>query len=228
MIQDSNTNRIIIVKSICIFFGVLLLIFSSYLQINAEIAAYNQEKINTWRVEVPIDFSNQNTYKKSFEPITTTGNFTKFIIQGPVTEEFQSYNRTGDYVSPEDTKNILSGRTFKISWSILDGEKELKKGTFIPLDVNAWVYEDYVHYQATDHFGYPQLETGHEYSLVVKIEQTDEEASELKPTIILRTAGSFKPGGFARHARKYNIAFFIMGIILIICATSKRSFIKRK
>jgi hypothetical protein len=212
--------------------GLLLIVVTISLLTSVYMGVWRQEQINKWSVEIPLDMSRTNTYVKSFTPATPYYLcYALFSMRGPVTDKLADYRSvSGGNVPDELIRNIFSQMPFKISWSILDGEKEICSGVFLSTDINAWVYPNYVYY-SYGHYtikGNSNLEPDKKYSFIGNVEQSCEPLNQLNPKLEFRRGASFKASGAAIIASLIIIPWFIFGIALLRTAVIKNLLEKKK
>lgn len=205
--------------------GIILIVSSIACQLLVTIYAWRQERINKWSLEIPLDMSRTNTYKKSFTPATPYYLcFARFKMRGPVTEEFADYRSvSGGNVPDELIRNIFSQMPFEVSWSLLDGEQKICSGVFLSSDICAWVYPTYVYYTYSSYTqkGSGNLEPHKEYSFIGNVEQPCEALNGLNPILELRREASYKARGAAIRTLSRSVPAFLLGGILLLVGTVK-------
>jgi hypothetical protein len=169
---------------------------------------------------VPLDMSSTYTYAKYFTPKTQYyGCHAKFTMRGPVTEQFADYRSIGGGNVPDDlTRNIFSQMPFKVSWQILDGEKDICSGVFLSSDINVWVYPTYVLYTYSRYSqkGPGNLEPSREYLFIGNVEMPCESLNRLNPTLEFRSEAKNMLRAIAKRTLIMSVPAFLLGVILLI------------
>jgi hypothetical protein len=168
------------------------------------------------------------TYKKSFTPVTPYYScFARFSMRGPVTEQFADYRSIGGGNVPDDLiRNTFSQMPFKVSWQLLNGEKEICSGVFLSSDINAWVYPTYVLYTYSSYTqkGLGNLEPFREYSFIGNVEQPCGDLNELNPKLEFRREASYKHRGIAIRTLFMNVPACILGVFLFYLGHDKKKY----
>ena len=164
--------------------------------------------------------SKTNTYKKSVTPATPYYScFARFSMRGPVTEQFADYRSIAGGNVPDDLiRNIFSQMPFKVSWQVLDGEKEICSGVFLSSDINVWVYPTYVLYTYSRYSqkGTGNLEPFREYLFIGNVEQPCGDLNELNPKLEFRSEGKNMLRAIAKRTLIMSVPAFLLGAILLI------------
>ncbi len=198
--------------------GITLIVMSIILTLWLIIPALQQEKINKWSMDIPLDMSKEDTNSKTFTPETEYFEcYARFSMRGQVTDEFAAYrSRGGGSVPEEITRNFFSKNPFKVSWQLFDGSKEIYSGEFLSSDIHIWVYPDYVHYGYSHFIGAGNLKPGIKYTFVGKVEQPCEALNQLNPKISLKRAGSYKGIVLLDSTLFVCVPAFLLGLALLI------------
>jgi len=223
--NQTNKHKTNKSKRLFLIAGITLIGFSTTVQLLVTIGAWRQEGINKWSVKIPLDMGKTNTYKKSFTPAKPYYScFARFSMRGPVTEQFADYRSIGGGNVPDDLiRNIFSQMPFKVSWQILDGEKEICSGVFLSSDINAWVFPTYVLYAYSRYSqkGTGNLEPFREYSFIGNVEQPCGDLNELNPTLEFRSDGKNMLRAIARRTLIVSIPASLLGVILLYMGITK-------
>jgi hypothetical protein len=218
---ETNKHKTNKLKRLSLIAGITLIGFSTTVQFLVTIRAWRQERINKWSVEMPLDMSSTYTYAKYFTPETQYYScFARFSMRGPVTEQFADYRSFGGGNVPDDLiRNIFSQMPFKVSWQILDGEKDICSGVFLSSDINVFVYPNYVLYTYSRYSqkGPGNLEPFREYLFIGNVEMPCESLNELNPTLEFRSeANKNMLRAIAKRTLIMSVPAFLLGVILLI------------
>jgi hypothetical protein len=213
--------------------GFCLIVSSIAGQLLVTINAWRQERINKWCIEIPLDMVVAFPKIKSFTPATPYyGCYARFTMRGPVIEQFADYRSiSGGNVPDELVRDIFSQDPFKVSWRLLNGEKEICSGVFQSSEISAFVYPDYVLYTYPSYTqkGLGNLEPFREYSFIGKVEKPCNEAlNALNPTLEFRRGGSYKARAAAIRTLYTSVPAFLLGLILLCMAVVKKRSEKKK
>lgn len=224
--SQTNKHKMNKIKRLSLIAGICFIVTSITLQFLVTIRAWRWEKINEWSVEMPLDMSSTNTYEKSFIPKTQYhGCHAKFSMRGPVTEQFADYRSIGGGNVPDDLiRNIFSQMPFKVSWQVLDGEKEICSGVFLSSDINAWVYPTYVLYTYSSYTqkSLGNLEPFREYLFIGNVEMPCESLNRLNPTLRFRKEAKNMLRAIANRTLIVSIPASLLGVILLIIGMTKK------
>lgn len=238
--KDKSLNEIFIKMSkhktlqrLILIAAISLLVLSIARQLLVTINAWRQERINKWSVKIPLDMMNTYTHKKSFTPAMPYYEcYARFSMRGPVLDEFADYRSvSGGNVPNELVRNIFSQMPFKVSWRLLNGEKEICSGVFLSSEISAFVYPDYVLYTFSSYTikGLGNLEPFREYSFIGNVEQPcDEALNRLSPTLEFRRGVSYKARAAAIRNLYTSVPVFLLGLILLCIGVVKNRSQKKK
>jgi hypothetical protein len=208
-----------------------LIVVSIVLQLLVTIPYLQQERNNKWSIDIPLDMSNARSYLKTFTPKTPYYLcYARFTMRGPVTDQFAAYrSRGGGNVPDELTRNFFSQNPFKVSWKLLEGQKEVCSGVFLSSDISIFVYPDYVLYTFSHYSikGNNNLEKNKEYSFIGNVEQPCEPLNQLNPKLSFRREARYKSVSPIAALFK-TIPAFLLGVILLWVNTIKNRLKKKK
>lgn len=225
-LRKTNKNKSNKSKRLFLIAGITLIGFSTTVQLLVTIRAWRQERINKWSVRIPLDMGKTNTYKKSVTPATPYYScFARFSMRGPVTEQFADYRSIAGGNVPDDLiRNIFSQMPFKVSWQVLDGEKEICSGVFLSSDISVFVFPNYVYYTFSSYTikGQRNLEPFREYSFIGNVEKPCESLNRLNPTLEFRSEGKNMLRAIAKRTLIMSIPASLLGVILLIIGITKK------
>lgn len=143
-----------------------------------------------------------------------------------MTEQFADYRSVSGGNVPYDLiRNIFSQMPFKVSWRLLDGEKEICSGVFLSSEISAFVYPNYVYYTFSSYTqkGLGNLEPFREYSFIGNVEQPCETLNKLNPMLEFRRGASYKERGAAIRTLFRSVPAFLLGLILLLIVIKNHS-----
>ncbi len=200
-------------------FGILALAVG--IQAYALWVRWTEDKIGDWAVEIPLDFSKQNTYSKTFVPIVSRSHSVRLSLRAPLSGELANYDGKEEFLPADVTEKSLVGKSFKISWQIVNEQSLLEEGIASAADLKAWAMIDHIYYQYA--WKLDRLDPTIEYSLAVKVEHANEVVNEYNPILTVRTWGSLKGHATAGWRISDSALLSFIGVVFLVGAWFKHT-----
>jgi hypothetical protein len=182
-------------------------------------------KRGRWQAELPVDFSVQGTYRRSFTPIVSRGHTMRFTLCAPLVGNLAEYSGKDEFLPTEASQKFLTGREFSVLWRVTGEGKVVAEGTIGPSDLRAWAMRDHALYQHA--VGLSELQAGKEYLLTAQVDRANAAVSGLNPTLRVHTWGSLKGHRLNILRPGHTLLFCLVGMVLLAVAYAQHAYDRR-